>query len=118
MSGDPMAKLTMLKPRVATLDTSIAKQPPKVAAPIYGTPEYAEWRRVVIARAHGHCQSRGCIRSGVRLFADHIVELKDGGAPFDPRNGQALCGSCHTTKTARARAERHLTPGAGRKSGA
>lgn len=102
-----MATLRMLKPRIATLDTSIARVPPKTAAPIYGTPEYAEWRKAVIARAHGRCQGRTCTRSGVRLFADHIVELKDGGAPFDPRNGQALCGSCHTTKTARARSERH-----------
>jgi nitrite reductase/ring-hydroxylating ferredoxin subunit len=40
------------------------------------------------------------------MFADHIVEVKDGGAKFDLANGQCLCGSCHTRKTAAARAQR------------
>lgn len=96
--------LRMLKPRIATLDTSIARTPPKERAQHYGTPEHKQWSAAVIARAHGHCQR--CGRSDGRLFADHITELKDGGAPYDMRNGQALCGSCHTRKTAAARAER------------
>ena len=41
-----------------------------------------------------------------RLFADHIKELRDGGAPFDPANGQCLCGAHHTHKTVQARANR------------
>lgn len=96
----------MMKPRVSALDTSIAAPPPKQAAPIYSTPEYAAWRRAVIARAAGRCQRPGCGREGVRLFADHVVELQDGGDPFDVTNGQALCGSCHTAKTAAERAKR------------
>lgn len=40
------------------------------------------------------------------MFADHIVERKDGGAEFDPANGQCLCGSCHSRKTAAERAKR------------
>lgn len=43
-----------------------------------------------------------------RLFADHIVELKDGGAPFDVANGQALCGAHHTLKTAAERQKRMM----------
>ena len=43
---------------------------------------------------------------GTRLFADHIVELRDGGNPFELANGQALCGSCHTIKTMQAKFSR------------
>jgi 5-methylcytosine-specific restriction endonuclease McrA len=94
----------MLRPKVETIDASIAQPPPKTVDSIYQTPEYANWRALVIGRARGFCQK--CPREGVRLFADHIIELKDGGAAFDPTNGQALCGSCHTKKTAEARAAR------------
>jgi 5-methylcytosine-specific restriction protein A len=37
------------------------------------------------------------------MFADHIVEIKDGGALLDLRNGQCLCGSHHEIKTAQAK---------------
>ena len=40
------------------------------------------------------------------MFADHRVELRDGGAALDPDNGQCLCGSCHTRKTLAARSAR------------
>ena len=107
-----MAKLTMLAPRLRSIDNRVAVPPAKEADPHYLTPEHRAWRREVIRRAGGCCQGRGCGRSGVRLFADHVVELNDGGAPLDPANGQALCGACHTRKTAAARAvrqaERHI----------
>lgn len=99
----------MLKPRLATIAPSRIKPlppPEKERAHHYGTPEHRAWQREVVARAHGMCQGNGCGRTNVRLFADHIIELKDGGAPFDLRNGQALCGSCHSTKTAKAKRER------------
>ncbi len=98
------AKLSMAKPRISTLDTRTAQPAPKTAAPHYTTPEHRQWRTCVLRRAGGRCQ--GCGRSGTRLFADHIVELKDGGAALDLANGQALCGSCHSAKTARTRAAR------------
>ena len=99
----------MLAPMVATLDTSIARLPPKTSEPIYQTAEYATWRAAVISRAGGRCQDQRCAfphRRGNRLFADHVIELKDGGAPFDVNNGLARCGSCHTRKTAEERAKR------------
>lgn len=99
----------MLRPRVETVDLRIAAPPAKVAASIYATAEYAAWRRIVIKRAEGRCQALTCQAPGrraSRLFADHVVELRDGGDPFDPGNGQALCGACHTHKTAIARAAR------------
>lgn len=105
-----MAKLTNLAPRVATLDTRTAQPGPKEADPHYSTPEHRQWRAIVIARAGGRCEGivngHRCGRAERRMFADHIVERKDGGAEFDPANGQCLCGSCHSRKTAAARAQR------------
>jgi 5-methylcytosine-specific restriction enzyme A len=40
------------------------------------------------------------------MFADHVVELRDGGSPFDLANGRCLCGAHHTRKTNEARAKR------------
>jgi 5-methylcytosine-specific restriction protein A len=76
-----MAKVPSIASRIASIDTRSAAPPPKTAEPIYATREYAEWRRIVIARARGHCQDRSCKypnRAGIRLLADHVIELKDG----------------------------------------
>lgn len=104
------SKLSFLSPRLKPADTRRIKPPPKQRLPIYGTPEYREWRGVVIRRAGGLCQDPRHdpqrSRRASRLFADHIHELKDGGAPFDPANGMARCGSCHTRKTTAERAAR------------
>ena len=96
----------MLKPLVGTLDTRIAKPPPKTVDPFYLTPEYRRWRALVVARAGYKCQDCGNPGYLFRLYADHIVEIKDGGAPLDPANGRCRCASCHTTKTNTARAAR------------
>lgn len=93
-------------------DTSIAKLPPKKTDPELSTQEHRAWRKGVYERAGYRCEwSEGGLRCtkaapAYRLFADHIVERKDGGAPLDPTNGQALCYEHHTRKTHRARAER------------
>lgn len=42
------------------------------------------------------CQERGLVK--VAQLVDHIVEIKDGGAPLDPANLQSLCGTCHNRK--------------------
>ena len=57
----------------------------------------------------GLAMVRACDEAGVRLFVDHIVELSDGGAPLEQSNLEPLCGSCHTAKTAKARAKRQAT---------
>jgi 5-methylcytosine-specific restriction endonuclease McrA len=97
-------KLDTLPPRVASPDLRRVPPAPKQVDPHYLTPEHRAWRGEVIRRARGRCCC--CGRSGGRLFADHIIERRDGGDPVDPGNGQALCGACHTVKTARARAAR------------
>lgn len=50
-------------------------------------------------------QCRGC-GSREHLQADHIVEIADGGSPFDESNLQTLCDTCHDIKTAAVRARR------------
>ena len=100
-------RVKMLKPRIALLEPRVAMLKTKRAAPIYSTPEHRAWRAEVIARAGGRCQWPGCGRAEQRMFADHVVELQDGGHALDVANGQCLCGSHHSHKTALERARRH-----------
>jgi len=60
----------------------------------------------VLLRDGYRCQIRlpGCL--GRASSADHIVELADGGAPFDLRNLQAACMHCNLAKSHRENASR------------
>lgn len=106
--------LGTLKGRVAVKDMRRVKPPAKKAASIYQTPEFKAWRAEVIERAEGRCEAvdngKRCWKAAPyhRMFADHRIEIKDGGAPFDPANGQCLCGAHHTAKTAAHRAARRF----------
>lgn len=107
-----MVKLRTLGPRLRTFDARKVKPPAKRADPELLTAAHRAWRDAVLARAGGRCEwVEGGVRCpkaepGHRLVADHIVERRDGGAALDPANGQALCWSHHTAKTAAARARR------------
>lgn len=111
------AKLRALAPLVRHINTSRVTPPPKLREPVYATPEYRAWRIEVVARAGGRCEAvehgRRCSKAQPehRMYADHIVELKDGGHPFDLRNGQCLCASHHETKTVEARRVRYAWSG-------
>lgn len=101
----------MLQPSIKRLDVRSSQPAPKTADPELLTPEHRAWRSAVLRRAGYRCEAmddgkRCTVSAPVRLFADHIVERKDGGAPLDPRNGQCMCGSHHTRKTQAARAAR------------
>lgn len=99
-------KIQPLPSRIPIIDTRTAKAPEKTVDSFYLTPEYRQWRARVINRAGNKCQD--CGRSNTRLFADHIVEVKDDPSKrLDPSNGRARCGSCHTKKTNQERAKRH-----------
>ena len=106
-----MVHLRSLAPRVAPAPSRLPSAP-KEAAAHYQTPDHRAWAAEVIRRAGGRCQAPGCTKGAPehRLFADHIAELRDGGAPLDPTNGQALCGAHHSAKTAAARAARLAKP--------
>ncbi|MER8615985.1 HNH endonuclease [Mesorhizobium sp. M1409] len=97
--------------QVRQVDMRTARAITKTADAELLTPQHRAWRNQVLQRAGQRCEAiddgRRCIIiAPSRLFADHIVERKDGGAPLDVANGQCLCGRHHTLKTAAARAER------------
>ena len=77
---------------------------PKVTLPFYRTPEWKGLMARVIAKRGRRCED--CGRSGCRVFGDHVVELKDGGAALDERNVRLRCGSCHGLKTGAAQRQR------------
>lgn len=107
------ARIPMLTGRVPVFRAQTAPTAPKTAASIYHTPEYRAWREIVITRAGRQCEAlvngRRCRKAepAHRMFADHKVEVKDGGDLHDPANGECLCGAHHSAKTAKARAARH-----------
>jgi 5-methylcytosine-specific restriction protein A len=109
-----MAKIPMLRPLVPRSDGRTIQPPPSQGTvdPVYHSERYKQWREQVISGAGKRCEvfeaGKRCSKAapGHRMFADHKVELRDGGAPFDLSNGQCLCGSHHTRKTAQARAQR------------
>jgi 5-methylcytosine-specific restriction enzyme A len=107
-----MPRIKVAPPRVPPADSRRVKPPGKTPDPIYATPEHRAWRAAVIQRAGHRCEwvesGLRCIKGEPydRLFADHVVELRDGGALFDPSNGMALCGSHHTLKTVQSRVDR------------
>lgn len=98
--------LKSIVPRLQQISGTRIALPVKTADAHYLTPQHKAWRAQVISNAGGRCQWPGCDRKEHRMFADHIVELSDGGAPLDVRNGQCLCGSHHTIKTQQERAKR------------
>src|SRR5690349_5841984 len=103
-----------LAPAIRTFEHRRIKPEEKRADPFYLTPEYREWREAVISRAGRRCEDldertgQRCPKAEPRhrMFADHVREVKDGGAKYDPANGKCRCGSHHTIKTARERARR------------
>ena len=99
-----MTRLRTLGFRSGVADTRTVKPAPKAADPFYHSAEWTELRRTVIRMRGARCQD--CGRTDGRLFADHVVELKDGGAALDPTNIRLRCGRCHTLKTNAVRAAR------------
>ncbi|MER2263514.1 HNH endonuclease signature motif containing protein [Methylobacterium oxalidis] len=101
-----MARLTTIGPRLRALDTRTARPAAKTSESFYSSVAWVTLRDEVIRGRGRRCEAAGCGRTGGRVFVDHIVERKDGGAALDQANLQVLCGSCHTRKTAAARARR------------
>jgi hypothetical protein len=110
-----MPKLRTLGPLVRTHNTNTTQLPSKQIDPIYNTPQFKEWRAKVIARAGARCEvmvnGHRCTKAHPehRMYADHIIELKDGGSAFDLGNGQCVCASHHSIKTNKVRTRRLQT---------
>jgi len=69
--------------------------------PIYRSKAWKLARLAVLERAGWRCENPKCGRAGV-LEVHHRRSLKDGGAPFEQTNLQALCRPCHFEATAGA----------------
>lgn len=97
-------------PRIATKDTRAVLPPPKRADPFYLQPAWRSLVKDIIARRGRRCEDCGRTRDAqgeaIRVFGDHIVELRDGGKALDERNIKMLCGSCHGLKTVNERVKR------------
>ncbi|ABD25091.1 HNH endonuclease [Novosphingobium aromaticivorans DSM 12444] len=88
----------------------IAPRPPRIAPRAKKTlPFYqsAEWKALVaqVIKLRGRrCQD--CGSGSGRIYADHVKELRDGGAPLNPMNIWLRCSPCHGAKTEARRRER------------
>lgn len=108
-----MTRIPILRPLVPRSSGFTVQPLPKQVDPHYLTEEHKAWREQVLRNAGYRCEwvddGKRCSKAAPasRMFADHIVERRDGGDALDPANGQCLCGAHHTRKTAAARAERH-----------
>lgn len=97
-----VARLMQARPRLSAPPSRLSP-PPKRAGAVYRDPR---WRELVgeIKRERGSiCED--CGKRG-RVIADHVVELRDGGAAFDKRNIRLRCDPCHGRKTEQARRAR------------
>jgi 5-methylcytosine-specific restriction protein A len=104
------ARLKMLKPSIPTLDLRVAQPmppPPKRTDPFYSSGAWQAFRKLIINERGAECEIPTCRQSGVKLYVDHRVELRDGGAPLDRSNVQVVCATCHGAKTAYERARRN-----------
>lgn len=97
-------RLSMIGHRIARAEIRRIVPPPKQADPYYLSDTHRAWVALVRRKAGYRCEKCGC--QDPPLYADHVIELRDGGSPTDPFNGQLLCSRCHTIKTNRERAKR------------
>ncbi|NEV75499.1 HNH endonuclease [Rhodopseudomonas sp. BR0C11] len=104
----------MLGSRVAVLDARKAKPLPKTADSDYGSTAHKTWAFEVKSRAGWRCEhvenGHRCERSrarGDRMYADHILEVKDRPElRFDLSNGACKCAAHNVKKGIEARAAR------------
>lgn len=96
--------LKQLKVRVAKLNLSTAKLPAKVAERFYSSKGWLSLLASIKRERGNRCEV--CGRANVRIYGDHVTEIKDGGALLDRSNVMLLCAPCHVTKTNRVRAAR------------
>ncbi len=97
-----MVKLKALPGRLSQLPPRL-KNADKVADPFYNSPEWRALASEVKKERGNKCEICG---SRNRVIADHIKEIRDGGARLDKSNIQLLCTKHHNQKTHAERARR------------
>lgn len=108
------AKLRTIGQKLKPSSLAKVRVPEKRADSFYLSTEWRALMDQIIADRFGsrdrtHCEDPECktpYRRGIRVFGDHIQELRDGGAALDKRNILCRCGACHSRKTASARSSR------------
>lgn len=73
---------------------------PTIHRAVYARKRWTMTRRRQL-RDHPLCETPGCDRNATDVH--HIVDLSDGGDPWDPANLQSLCHVCHARITGGAR---------------
>lgn len=84
----------------------IKRKRKKKTNPFYGS---AKWKRFRNWYAAKQPLCENCLEKGIFTemnVVDHIIELKDGGAPLSEDNAKSLCNKCHALKTSRKKMER------------
>lgn len=109
-----MVRIPVMKPTLRPMSMRIA--PPmrsdatarsaKPTLDFYGSAAWKAIRLEVQRDCRRTCQR--CGKTDTRIYVDHIVELKDGGAPLERSNLMGLCSPCHAKKSARERAKREV----------
>lgn len=106
--------MKVVTPRIGRVEQRRLKPAAKKADPFYQSREWRELVARLIAERGRRCQE--CGASSGRIYADHVMELRDGGAPLDPTNIRLLCAACHAAKTSIAmKARAGVSPSEGSK---
>ena len=116
ITGVTQTVLSNVRPRLSILDPRAAHPAMKTADRELLTSAHRVWREAVLQRAgyrgewveHGVRRERSSPQQ--RLFADQVVERRDGNAAFDVSNGQYLRAVHHGLKTFPERARRMVRP--------
>lgn len=66
--------------------------------PLYSSSVWRRTRLAVFERDNFLCQIRGPQCTLTAEHCDHIVPLRLGGHPLDPRNLRASCAKCNLTR--------------------
>lgn len=88
------------------------KLPEKKALPFYQSPEWVALMQSITAERGRRCEDpehdRSLPRGGrnIRIYGDHVIEIRDGGPSLDKANILLRCATCHGRKTVKERAKR------------
>jgi len=77
-----------------------------MGAPVYNSTTWRKVRLAVLERDGWQCQLRLPRCRGTATEADHIVDWRQGGDPYDPTNLRAACKPCNVAQRNRRVAAR------------
>lgn len=104
-----MTKLRNFETRLKPFDTRKVKPPAKQAESFYVATQWKQLMAQIIKERGRRCEDPSCKTPHGpwgRVYGDHIVEIKDGGAPLDKANIMLRCSPCHGVKTVGERFKR------------